>query len=49
MDVIENILIGTIKYLIEHYYYDTFYLNCKTLRILLEKNVENKVKQIIIN
>lgn len=49
MDVIENILIGTIKYLIEHNNYDTFYLNCITLRILLEKNVENIVKQILIN
>ena len=42
-------LIGTLKYLINHNYYGSFYINCKTLRILLEKNMDNIVKEILID
>ena len=42
-------LIGTLKYEINHLFYGTFYLNCKTLRILLEKNDFYRVKQIFID
>ena len=42
-------LIGTLKYLINHNFYGSFYINCKTLRILLEKNMDNIVKEILID
>ena len=42
-------LIGTLKYEINHFFYGTFYLNCKTLRTLLDKKDFYSVKQILID
>ncbi len=42
-------LIGTLKYLVNHNFYGTFYINCKSLRILLKKNMDNIVKEILID